>query len=266
MKKILLIITISILMFFSFNTLKVNAYEEPYDSEEEYEVDFEYIHVTYEFINSSEYYLTYEFKPKELDKDQKYIIRRINVKPDAVEHNLNNIEIAKDIGTISYNITFSLDEDKEYYIKYKEHISNGTKTGYNNNGLVVLCYNEIRKLYGEIAHIDSFKFSVINSKKLKLKESLKKEDFNNRSIDNLRFVESGENFTLEASKDYENIEKYYDTCFSLDFKVNLFMILTKDMQGIMTLGGILTAIIITISYPIRRKVSEKRNHKKITKD
>lgn len=110
MKKNYFIMTIFIFVFFFlFSTSSVKAME--------INSDFEYLNVTYDFADDV-YYATYTFKPNETGL-VKYYFRVEDIYLDTIEHNISNLEINDTSTENLADISFYLEESKEYYIKYK---------------------------------------------------------------------------------------------------------------------------------------------------
>ena len=79
--------------------------------------DFEYLRVSYDFDDDA-YYVTYTFKPSEYGL-RNYYFNLMNIYTDSIEHNVSDFELQSTAIKNSADIIFSLNESKEYYIKFK---------------------------------------------------------------------------------------------------------------------------------------------------
>ena len=107
MKKYFFIIVIFIFSFFFITSVKAI----------ENNSEFEYLKITYDF-DDDYYYVTYTFKPSDYGL-RKYYLKVNNIYLDSIEHNINNFNLFNTAVENYADINFTLDESKEYYIKYK---------------------------------------------------------------------------------------------------------------------------------------------------
>ena len=200
MKKIIMFLLIFI-CFVSFNS-EVVAYEIDYD--------LEYYYVTYEFVNSNEYYVTYKFKPKNEISSVLYLcddgIDLESVEYDVEEVNSLGSSYLKDM----LEMEFTINENKEYFIKYKGFVKNDITTRYMLAVNPIL--DEKPRYHGSDSgslKVEDFRLTIINSDYV----NLTKDKFSN--IHDLFLKEESGTFTLEGSIENNNVDKYYYARFTV---------------------------------------------------
>ena len=240
MKRKLFYIFSIILFLLSFNQVK--AYDD-------YDESFEYLYITYDFINSNEYYLTYRFKPIHISEN-KYYLRDDFIYVDSVEHNIEMFELRDSKYVSNYaEMFFYLDEDKEYYIKYKGFLSSRNGTQYS------ICINPILDKVPSYAldksnAVDVSKFSLTVNNPDNI--NLTKDRFFN--ISNFRLYEEGHSLVLEGGFNLEDTNRYYNVCFKA---------MDKDEQKSFFIALIISIGILGImfsTYMIKsRTINDKNN-------
>ena len=193
MKKIFFIV-ITLLICLNIFTINVKATES--------KSDFEFYNITYDFLNSNEYYVTYKFKPIIESINFYYYLSDENVYLDSIEHNIDDFkqDTYKEDGV---HFKFLLNENKEYYLKYKGYLNGKT------NKINGICIKTLSK-YGHrntcdhknAATVDSFELRIYHPEKIKLT----KDKIEN--IGNLIIEKDDEYYLLLGGKKY-NKEYYY---------------------------------------------------------
>jgi len=223
MKKYIVIILMLFVCIFYLNT-NVNATE--------INSDFEYYNITYDFLNDNEYYVTYTFKPNKTIHSKIYFGDEY-VYLDTIEHNLDDFELVNTAIKNYADIRFSLNENKEYYLKYKGSFKGSFGTLYG------ICLKSISMIPKKNVCDNSTSLSVYSFKlNINHPENIKLSKDKINGIDNLILVKDEDSFSFIAGEKYEK-NRYYDvTIFkkfisksdienykkNLNYKINLFVI------------------------------------------
>lgn len=217
MKRVIIFLLI-VVCFISLNSI-VNAEEVILD-----ETDLEYYHVTYEFINSNDYYVTYKFKPKNHALDRQLFISDNVVTRGSVEHNVDEPIISFSDYVDSFEMSFRLTEIKEYYIRYKASIKGEMTTNYAL-GVNPICIERGRYVgdYSGALEIDSLKVEIVNPEEVKLTE----DSFYN--ISDLVLIKDNGIFILEGNINDGTLSNYYYnsrfTVYEDDYSINSIIII-----------------------------------------
>ena len=202
MKNKLLIVLLLLFSFFMFNNT-VNA-------EEINNNDLEYLDVSIRFIDDTDYYITYKFKPVNVEEPFELYINFGVVYYNSIEHNLEIFKPTYDKKVGSANAYFKLDENKEYYITYKKPL----RYSYRDKNLLF----DIDPIY-KGAHFNSYikdyavkvgrySVTIISSNDIKIT----KDSFTN--YDGFEIVEEGKNIIAEWTDKHFNY-------LNLIFEINL---------------------------------------------
>ena len=192
MKKYIIIIVMLLVC------LSVNVKAEEIDS------DFEYYNITYEFLNSNEYYVTYRFKLRESSFYDKYYFMDKNVYLDTIENNLEKYQLAYSAVSNLADIRFELNGNKEYYLKYKGFLQS------KENKIYGICIKTISNIHKKdscdnsyAVSVYSFELNISNPEKINLtKDKIVGKD-------NLICMEEGESFQFVGGEKYEK-DRYYN--------------------------------------------------------
>ncbi len=183
----------------------------------EIESDFEYYNISYDFLNSNEYYVTYKFKPSEHSLG-KYYLDDENVYFDTIEHNIDDFEQNESANDLYVDMSFNLSESREYFIRYKGFF-NGKKI--KKNGLSVKIFSRYKSNNyfdnSNKASISSFELRIENPEKIDLtKDKI-------QGVNNMNLKEEEGLFVFTAGDKYEksnykNITIYKEIVFKSDIE------------------------------------------------
>ena len=198
MKKCIIIIVILLISLLCFDNI-VKATET--------KSDFEYYNVSYDFLNDNEYYVTYKFKPNEekFATHSNYYFSDENVYLDTIEHNVNDYHLVNTVIENYADMRFSLNESKEYYLKYKAFL-NGKGTNINGICLKSISKNKMKKNPcddSDAVSVYSFELNIYHPENI----NFNKDKIN--GISNLILMDEGESFKFLAGEEYEK-NNYYD--------------------------------------------------------
>ncbi len=162
--------------------------------------DFEYYNISYDFLNSKEYYVTYTFKPNENNPIKDYYFYDDDVYLDTIETNVEIYELKKTIIDNRADIKLTLDENREYYLKYKGFFANG------KNGMEIKTLSKLPKknYFDEDNYVSvySFELDIYHPEMIELnKDKI-------IGMDNLVLNNEGESFQFYGGDKYEK-NKYY---------------------------------------------------------
>lgn len=169
---------------------------------EDMKSEFEYYNITYDFLNSNEYYITYKFKP--YNGVYSYYFEDDFVYLDTIETNLDDLESPTGYNDNYLKLMFSLNESKEYYIKYKGYIKDKKGEKYLLDIKPIL--KSSPRYIGDTSSavsVYSFELRLYHPEKMEITKDKILND------GNLIFEKDDNPFILLGGEKYEK-EKYYN--------------------------------------------------------